>query len=95
MRVLPLAEVKAKLSQLVTDLQTADDEVTITRNGRAAAVLVSHEEFERWKETLEILSDERLRTEVRKGIRELAQGRAKIFKSHDLDRLFAGRRKGA
>ena len=95
MRVLPLAEVKAKLSQLVTDLQTADDEVTITRNGRAAAVLVSHEEFERWKETLEILSDERLRTEVRKGIRELAQGRAKTFKSHDLDRLFAGRRKGA
>ncbi len=52
MRVIPLAEVKARLSQLVAELETADDEVMITKNGRAAAVLVSHDEFERWRETL-------------------------------------------
>ncbi len=94
MRILPLAEAKARLSELVAHLQTADDEVTITKNGRAAAVLVSHEEFERWRETLEILSDEDMRAEVRRGMRELKQGRAKTFRSRDLDRLFAGRRKG-
>jgi prevent-host-death family protein len=93
MRVLPLADAKARLSQLVAELESADDEITITKNGRAAAVLVSHEEFERWRETLEILSDSALRAEVRKGIRELKRGRAKTFSPRDLDRLFAGRQR--
>jgi prevent-host-death family protein len=95
MRILPLAEAKARLSQLVAELETTDDEVTITKNGRAAAVLVSHDEFERWRETLEILSDDELRAEVRKGIRDLKRGRAKTFSTRDLDRLFASRRRGA
>jgi prevent-host-death family protein len=93
MRVLPLAEAKARLSQLVAELESADDEITITKNGRAAAVLVSHEEFERWRETLEILSDPQLRTEIRKGIRELRRGSAKTFAARDLDRLFASRQR--
>ncbi|MCY4390110.1 MAG: type II toxin-antitoxin system prevent-host-death family antitoxin [Desulfurellaceae bacterium] len=35
MRILPLAEVKAKLSHLVADIATTDEEVAITKNGRA------------------------------------------------------------
>ena len=89
MRVLPLAEAKARLSQLVADLEANDDEITITKNGRAAAVLLSHEEFESWRETLEILADDELRNEVRKGIRALEGGRAKAYGSRELDRLFA------
>ena len=57
MRILPLAEVKAKLSQLVADVVATDEEVTITKNGQATAVLVSYEEFESWQETLAVLSD--------------------------------------
>ena len=45
MRILPVAEAKAKLSQLVAEVANTDEEITITRNGRAAAVLVSYEEF--------------------------------------------------
>ena len=52
MHILPLAEVKAKLSQLVADVAATDEEVTITKNGHAAAVLVSYGEFEGWQETL-------------------------------------------
>ena len=44
MRILPLAEVKAKLSQLVADVTATDEEVTITKNGQATAVLVSYED---------------------------------------------------
>lgn len=92
MRILPLAEAKAKLSQLVAEVESTDDEVTITKNGRAAAVLVSYDEFERWKETAEILSDRQLFAEVRRGMASLKRGRARIFRTRDLDRLFAPRR---
>jgi prevent-host-death family protein len=92
MKVLPLAEVKAKLSKLVGEVQATDNEVTITKNGRAAAVLVSYDEFESWKETVAVTSDRHLMRELRKGIGDLKRGRAKLFRTPDLDRLFSGRR---
>lgn len=88
MRILPLAEAKARLSELVADVERDDDEVTITKNGRAAAVLVSYEEFERWRETATILADRALLKEVRRGIASLKRGRAKLFGTRALDRLF-------
>lgn len=89
MRILPLAEAKAKLSQLVAAVAATDEEITITKNGRATAVLISYEEFESWKETLAILSDQEFVAEIWKGIAELKKGRGKIFRARDLDRLFA------
>jgi prevent-host-death family protein len=88
MKILPLADAKAKLSQLVNDVSSKDEEVTITRNGRAVAVLVSHDEFESWKETAEILADPEFRAQIRKGIDTLKKRRAKTFAGDDLDRLF-------
>ena len=89
MRILPLAEAKAKLSQLVSDVVSTDEEITITKNGRATAVLVSYEEFESWKETTEILSDQEFLAEIRKGIADLKKGRGKLFGTQDLDQLFS------
>lgn len=89
MRILPLAEAKARLSQLVADITATDEEVTITKNGRAAAVLISYEEFESWQETLTVLSDRQLLTEMRQGVMELKRGQAKTFDDRGLDRLFA------
>ena len=89
MRILSLAEAKAKLSQLVADVATTDEEITITKNGRATAVLISYEEFESWKETVAIASDQKFLAEIRKGIAELKKGRGKLFRDRDLDRLFA------
>ncbi len=89
MRILPLAEVKAKLSQLVTDIATTDEEVTITKNGQATAVLVSYEEFESWQETLAVLSNQELVKEIHTGIQQLKQERGKPLTDTDLDQLFA------
>ena len=89
MRILPLAEVKAKLSQLVADIATTDEEVTITKNGRAPAVLVSYEEFESWQETLAVLSDRELVKEIHTGIQQLQQERGKLLTDTDLDQLFS------
>ena len=57
METLPLADVKARLSELVTQVQKQHDQITVTRNGRPAAVVVSIDEWESLHETLEILSD--------------------------------------
>lgn len=89
MRILPLAQVKAKLSQLVADIAATDEEVTITKNGQATAVLVSYEEFESWQETLAVLSDQELVKEIHTGMQQLQQARGKLLTDTDLDRLFA------
>jgi prevent-host-death family protein len=89
MRVLPIAEAKTKLSEVIADVEATDEEVTITRNGRAAAVLVSFDEFERWRETLEVMSDPEFLSDIRKGIAALKHGRGRLLRASDLDRLFA------
>ena len=45
-RVLSLSEAKANLSKLVAGLEKNEEELVITRNGRAAAVVISAEEYE-------------------------------------------------
>jgi prevent-host-death family protein len=51
MQTLPLSEVKNRLSALVADVDSLRDRVVITRNGRAAAVLLSTEEVAELDET--------------------------------------------
>ena len=74
MKTLPLSEVKAKLSQLVDEVESRDERVVITRKGRPAAVLISQDDLESWQETLAITSDRALMTEIRRGIRQLERG---------------------
>ena len=54
---LPLAEVKAKFSEMVDRVEHQHDRITVTRNGRPAAVLISPEDLASLEETLELLSN--------------------------------------
>jgi len=71
METLSLSEAKMKLSELIEKVQSTDAEFIITKNGRPAAVLVSPDEFEGWRETIAIKSDGDLMTEIKKGISAL------------------------
>lgn len=84
MKTLPLSEVKARLSELVDRVHSMDEEITITKNGRATAVIVSSDEFESWKETVAIQSDRDLMREIRKGLRAL---QSKMLKPLTVDAL--------
>ena len=84
MKTLPLTVVKAKLSALVDDLATDDEEIVITRNGVAAAVLVSPDEFERWRETLAIQLSPELMEEIRTGLAQLDGGTARLYTLEEL-----------
>jgi prevent-host-death family protein len=75
MKTLSLSEAKMKLSGLVELVKATDEEVVITKNGRPAAVLVSPEEFESWKETIAVRSDTALMKEIRKGLKALQTGK--------------------
>ena len=84
MKVLPLSEVKTKLSELVDVVERRDESIMITRNGKPVAMIVSKDEYEGWHETSEILRDPEFLKEIRHGIRSLARTR----KRHTLDQLF-------
>jgi antitoxin YefM len=83
MKTLPLAEVKANLSRLVDHVVETDEEIVITRNGRPAAVLVSPDDYEGWRETQAIRSDPDLMAEIRRGVRALRR-RGKIYTLEEL-----------
>lgn len=78
-RVLPLSEAKARLSQLVADLEANEEELIITRNGRPAAVLISADEFASWQETREIQRNPTLMREIKRGLRQLERGQRFTF----------------
>jgi prevent-host-death family protein len=83
METLSLSEAKMKLSELVEKVQSTDVEVIITKNGRPAAVLVSPDEFEGWRETIAIKSDGDLMREIKKGIAALKK-RPRIYTLEEL-----------
>ena len=83
MKTLSLSEAKMKLSELVEKVHATDLEVLITKNGRPAAVLVSPEEFEGWKETIEIASDPDFMAEIRNGLAALSE-RSNLYTLEDL-----------
>jgi antitoxin YefM len=79
MKTLPLTEAKTKLSALIDGLAADDEEVVITRNGVAAAILVSPDEFERWRETLALRLDTESMSEIRAGLEQLQGGKAQFY----------------
>lgn len=84
MKTLPLSEAKSKLSGLIERVSSLDEEVLITRNGRPAAVLVSPEEFESWKETVSIRGDASLMREIRAGLKALKARKARLYTLDEL-----------
>ena len=84
MKTLPLSEAKAKLSSLVERVGTHDEEVLITKNGRASAVLVSPGEFDSWKETVAVRNDAALMREIKSGLSALKKRKAKLYTLQEL-----------
>jgi len=52
MQTLPLAEVRARLSALVDEVEHTAERITITRNGHPVAVVLSVDDFAAIEETL-------------------------------------------
>lgn len=72
---LPLAEIKARLSEIVDRVEREHERVVLTRNGRPAAVIMSPADLEALEETLELLSDPHALKQIRAAREDLAKGR--------------------
>ncbi len=83
MKTLSLSEAKMKLSELVDKVQSMDEEVLITRNGKPAAVLISPGELESIRETLEIKADRDLMKEIKAGLKAL-KGKSRLYTLEEL-----------
>lgn len=75
METIPLTEAKAHFSDLVEKVAREHRRVTVTRNGRAAVVLISVDDFEGLEDTLEILSDPKAMRGLRQSMKELGEGK--------------------
>ena len=84
MKTLSLSETKMKLSALVDAVSATDEEIVITKNGRPAAVLISPDEFEGWKETIAIRSDSSLMKEIKEGLVALKKKKTRLFTLEEL-----------
>lgn len=72
---LPLAEIKAKLSEIVDRVEERHERIILTRNGRPAAVLISPADLEALEDTLELLLDQDALAEIQRARKEIARGK--------------------
>jgi antitoxin YefM len=74
-KTLPISEVKTRLPELVSGVAEREEEIVVTRNGKPAAVLVNYDEYERLKDTLDVLSDRPLMKQIAQSKKFYAKGR--------------------
>lgn len=75
MQILPISKLKDKLNEFVDAVMLTRDQVTITKNGSPAAVLISFEEWESLQEILYWLSQPGIRDSVAEADADIAAGR--------------------
>jgi antitoxin YefM len=70
----PLRTVRDHLSEMVDRVERQHERITITRNGRDAAVLISPEDLAQLEETLSVLSDPEALADIRDADAAYARG---------------------
>lgn len=89
MTVLPLSEVKAKLSEIADEVHRTHDRVTVTRNGHDYVVLMSVDDLASMEETIALLSDPDEMREVQQAMRDFAEG--KVYSTSQVEQALAKR----
>jgi antitoxin YefM len=73
-KIVPVTELKPKLLKVISNAQKAGQEYVVTKNGKPAAVIMSFDEWEGWKETIDILSDKKAMKRIRKNVKYFDRG---------------------
>jgi antitoxin YefM len=74
MTVLPLSDVKARLSEIADEVDRTHERVHITKNGKDYVVLLAAEDLESIEATLELLSDPAAQKRIAQSQDEIARG---------------------
>lgn len=81
-KTVPLSEARARLSELMDEIESRHEHVVITRKGVPVAVLMPSAEYDALEETLEVLHDEDLLAALRESEEDVKTGRV-----HSLDEI--------
>ncbi len=90
MTMMPLADVKTRLSELVGRVHAHHERITVTVHGRPSAVLIAVEDLESLQETLSVLSDPETLRRLVESDAELARG--EVVGAQELAESMATRR---
>ena len=74
MSVLPLSDVKARLSEIAEEVGRTHERVHITKNGKEYVVLIAAEDLESIEATLELLADPAAQERIARARDEIARG---------------------
>jgi len=74
MSVEPLRTVRDHLSEFVDRVEHQHERIVLTRNGHAAAVLISTEDLAQLEETIDVLSDPQALADIREADQAYARG---------------------
>jgi antitoxin YefM len=93
MTTMPLAEAKARLSELVGRVAEQHERITVTVHGRPSAVLMAVDDLDALHETLSVLADPDTLRRLAESDAELARGEA--IGADELAAAMAARRRSA
>ncbi len=74
MSIEPLRKVRDHFSDIVDRVEHEHERVTVTRNGRAAAVLISPDDLAQLEDTLDVLGDPEALADIREADAAYARG---------------------
>lgn len=75
MKTIKISEAKNKLNQFVKDTIDKMRPILISVSGRKRAVLISLEEYESLKETIEVLKDQGLMKRIAASMKDIKMGK--------------------
>ncbi len=73
-KIVPVTKLKPKLLKVISRVCEMGEEYIVTKKGQPAAVIMSFDEWESWKETFEIMSDKRAMKQIRKSMAYFRRG---------------------
>lgn len=74
MTTLPVADARAHFSKLIEEAASTHERFEITRNGIRAAVLLGADDYDSLRETIAVLSDQKLLVDHMEGLAAIAEG---------------------
>ncbi|MBI2426307.1 MAG: type II toxin-antitoxin system Phd/YefM family antitoxin [Candidatus Kerfeldbacteria bacterium] len=76
---LSVTEARKNIFKIIEDTYNSSRYYTLTENGQPKVVVMSADEFESWKETLEIMSDPELVRDIKKAQKDIEEGNFENF----------------
>lgn len=76
---LSLSDARAILTQLPEKLALGQGVVPLTRHGKPVLAIMTWDLFESLSETIEIMSDSKLMEQIRKGMKEIEEGKTRSW----------------